>query len=92
MNGFNVRSEGFDIFKGLNENPGFMRVWLIIVSVQFAIVNCGLIPLGFFQAIGQMFSCVPFGVKGWITVILLSATMIPVDFLRKAITRKVKKA
>ena len=92
MNGFNVRSDGYDIFKGLNENPGFMRVWLTIVAVQFAIVNCSLIPLGIFKAVGAMFSCVPFGSKGWIAVILLSATMIPVDLLRKAIAGSAKKA
>ena len=36
-----------------------------------------------------MFSCVPFGIKGWITVVLLAATMIPVDMVRKAITKLV---
>ena len=33
-----------------------------------------------------MFSCVPFGIKGWIVVIVLAATMIPVDLVRKMLT------
>ncbi len=32
-----------------------------------------------------MFSCVPFGITGWVTVIVLGATMIPVDLVRKAV-------
>ena len=85
FNGFNVRDERYAIFRGLNENTGFLKVFFAIIIVQFAIVNAGLIPLTAFQWIGNMFSCVPFGVPGWIAVIILAATMIPVDLLRKAI-------
>ena len=83
FNGFNVRDDGFAIFSGLNENKDFMKVFLIIVVVQALLVNAALVPLAPFQWIGAMFSCVPFGIKGWITVILLAFTMIPVDMLRK---------
>lgn len=38
-----------------------------------------------FDWIGSMFSCVPFSMKGWIVVVLLAMTMIPVDLLRKCI-------
>ena len=86
FNGFNVRDNGFGIFRGLKDNPGFMKVWIIIVLVQALIVNAALIPLDLFKWIGSMFSCTPFGVKGWIIVIALAFTMIPVDFLRKAVT------
>jgi len=85
FNGFNVRDDGFGIFKGLNENTGFMKVFLIIVLVQAAIVNAALIPLPIFTWIGNMFSCVPFGIMGWVAVILLAATMIPVDMIRKCV-------
>lgn len=90
FNGFNVRDDGFKIFKGLNENKGFLKVFFIIILVQAAIVNAALIPLAPFEWIGNMFSCVPFGIKGWIAVILLSVTMIPVDILRKAVTKSNK--
>ena len=86
FNGFNVRDEGAAIFQGLNENTGFMKVFIAIILVQALIVNAGLIPgLGW---IGNMFSCVPFGVAGWCVVAVLAVTMIPVDLLRKALTKK----
>lgn len=88
FNGFNVRDDGFGIFKGLNENTGFLKVFFAIILVQAAIVNAGLIPIPIFRWIGEMFSCVPFGIKGWITVVLLAVTMIPVDMIRKCIVGK----
>lgn len=87
FNGFNVRDNGYGIFKGLKDNPGFMKVWIIIVLVQALIVNAALIPLDAFKWIGSMFSCTPFGVTGWLIVIALAFTMIPVDLLRKALTK-----
>lgn len=87
FNGFNVRDDGFGIFKGLDENTGFLKVFFGIILVQAAIVNAALVPLAPFKVIGEMFSCVPFGIKGWIAVIILGATMIPVDMLRKLITK-----
>lgn len=87
FNGFNVRDDGFGIFKGLDENTGFLKVFFGIILVQSAIVNAALVPLAPFKVIGEMFSCVPFGIKGWIAVIILGATMIPVDMLRKLITK-----
>lgn len=87
FNGFNVRDNGFGIFKGLKENPGFMKVWITIVLVQALIVNAALIPLEASKWIGSMFSCTPFGVAGWIIVIALAFTMIPVDLLRKALIK-----
>ena len=85
FNGFNVRDDGFGIFKGLNENTGFLKVFAIIVLVQAAIVNAALIPGSVFTWIGNMFSCVPFGITGWIVVVLLAVTMIPVDLIRKCV-------
>ena len=85
FNGFNVRDDGFAIFKGLDENTGFLKVFFTIILVQAAIVNAALIPLPVFTWIGNMFSCVPFGIMGWVAVVLLAVTMIPVDMLRKCI-------
>lgn len=85
FNGFNVRDDRFGIFRGLNENTGFLKVFFTIILVQALIVNAALVPLAPFEWIGNMFSCVPFGILGWIAVILLAVTMIPVDMLRKVI-------
>ena len=85
FNGFNVRDDSFAIFKGLNENTGFMKVFFAIILVQALIVNAALIPFPLFTWIGNMFSCEPFGITGWVTVVILGATMIPVDLIRKAV-------
>ena len=86
FNGFNVRDTGFGIFARLGENPGFMQVFAAIILIQAAIVNAALVPVSFFAVLGNMFSCVPFGISGWLLVLLLAATMIPADLLRKAVT------
>ncbi len=88
FNGFNVRDDKFAIFSGLNENKGFLKVFFTIIIVQAVIVNAGLVPLTVFQWIGEMFSCVPFRPAGWIAVILLAVTVIPVDLIRKAIMER----
>ena len=86
FNGFNVRDDAYGIFQGLNENTGFLKVFFTIILVQALIVNAALIPFPLFTWIGNMFSCVPFGITGWIAVAALGVTMIPVDMLRKAVT------
>ena len=85
FNGFNVRDDGFAIFAGLGKNKGFLQVFFVIILVQACIVNAALVPLAPFKWISGMFSCVPFGIKGWFAVIVLAATMIPVDLIRKAV-------
>lgn len=87
FNGFNVRDERFGIFKGLNENTGFMKVFVTIILVQAFIINASLIPIEIFSWISNIFSCVPFALVGWIVIAVLAVTMIPVDMLRKAIFR-----
>lgn len=88
FNGFNVRDDGFAIFKGLNENTGFMKVFLAIIVIQTLIVNAGLVPVAVCGWVSNMFSCVPFAPIGWVVVGILAVTMIPVDMLRKAVTPK----
>ena len=91
FNGFNVRDEGFRIFSGLKENTGFLKVFFIIILVQAFLVNAALIPLDVFKWISNMFSCVPFGIVGWLVVFGLAFLVIPVDMIRKLIVRKWRK-
>ena len=88
FNGFNARDDGLAILAGLNENKDFIKVFLIIIIVQALLVNAAIVPLAPFQWIGEMFSCVPFGIKGWIAVVLLACTMIPADMVRKLCVNK----
>ena len=81
-NGFNVRSEGINIFDYIKENKGFIKVMLTIVLVQIILTFVG----------GEIFSCTPFGIKGWLIIIVMSLTMIPVDMLRKIIMKSSKKS
>lgn len=90
FNGFNVRDDSFAIFAELKDNPGFLKVWFAIAIIQFVIVNAALIPLGIFQWIGNMFSCTPFGLLGWLIVIGLGFTVIPVDMVRKMFVKSQK--
>lgn len=83
FNGFNVRDDKFGIFNGLSENKDFLKVFFTIIIVQALIVNASIIPQ--FEWLGKMFSCTPFDIKGWIIVLILSTTMIPVDLLRKTL-------
>ena len=91
FNGFNVRDDGFGIFKGLKQNPGFMKVWFAIVLAQAIIVNAAVIPFAVFGWISSMFSCTPFSIGGWGLVAVIAATMIPVDLIRKGILVATKK-
>ena len=81
-NGFNVRSEGINIFDHIKENKGFIKVMLTIVLVQIILTFVG----------GEIFLCTPFGIKGWLIIIVMSLTMIPVDMLRKIIMKSYKKS
>ena len=88
FNGFNVRDDGFGIFRNLRLNPDFLRVFFMIVAVQFCIVNISALPFTAAKWIGNMFSCVPFGAEGWLLAIVLASSMIPVDLMRKWVSRK----
>ena len=70
FNGFNVRSEGVNIFEHISENKGFTKV---IVQVLLTFVG------------GKLFSCTPFGLQQWLVILGLGVTIIPVDLFRKAV-------
>lgn len=81
FNGFNVRSEGLNIFERIGENPGFIKIMGIIVAVQVALSLFG----------GDFFSATPFGIAGWGLITVMAFTMIPVDMIRKTFTKLVTK-
>jgi len=83
FNGFNVRTDKLTIFKDLNKNPNFMKIWIIMFLTTIALCEIDIIPGCAF--LGEMFTTAHFGITGWILVVLYAATVIPVDMLRKVI-------
>ena len=87
LNGLNVRSDGFDIFKGLKENKSFLTTMCAMLIATIIICCVSVIPM-----LGKVFSTEIFGI-GWIPVLITSVIIIPVDMIRKLIfgTYKIKK-
>lgn len=78
INGLNVRSEGFDIFKGVDQNKNFFKVMLVMLAATVFLCVVG-------GPIGDVFSCTRFAPIGWVAVIIAGILVIPVDMLRKLI-------
>lgn len=78
INGLNVRSEGFDIFKGVNQNKNFFKVMIVMLAATVFLCVVG-------GPIGDVFSCTRFALIGWVAVIIAGILVIPVDMLRKLI-------
>lgn len=79
LNGFNVRNEGFNIFKDIEQNGNFFKVLISMLAATVVISEISLvIPL-----VGEMFSTQAFGITGWLFVIIAGLSIIPVDMLRK---------
>lgn len=82
LNGFNVRSDGFNILKGIKENGNFLKVICAMLGATILLCESSL----FLPVIGEMFSTEAFGITGWLVVFAMSLTVIPVDMLRKLVT------
>lgn len=81
FNGFQCRSDGFDIFTGIKENKNFIKIPLIIVAAQAAIVCIGLIPA--LAPVGLVFGCEPIAANLWIEAIVLGLTVLPIGCITK---------
>lgn len=84
VNALNVRSDGPNIFEHIKENPNFIRIWVVVMLIQVLLVSVG-------GVIGDVFSCVRFGLRGWGIVIVVALTMYPVDLIRKFIVHSFRK-
>ena len=77
FNAFNARSESRNLFEHIKENPEFIKVMSVIVIVQVLLTHFG----------GVIFRCYGLRVEEWIFVLLMAATIIPVDLIRKTIRK-----
>lgn len=82
FNGFNVRSDGFNIFEGIGENKNFFKVEGLMLIGTIAIAMFG----------GNLFGCEMISIKAMVTMVALGVMIIPIDFIRKAITKAVTKS
>lgn len=78
FNGFNARTNHLNVFKGIGKNKNFIYVMISILVLQFVFITFG----------GEVLSVETLNIKSWTICIVMALMIIPIDMLRKAITRK----
>lgn len=73
VNGFNIRTDHYNLLDGLSRNPNFYRIAAGIFIGTILIVQFGGSPL----------HCTPLSIGQWCFLVVLSLLMIPIDFFRK---------
>ncbi|MGI6681097.1 MAG: cation-translocating P-type ATPase [Bdellovibrionota bacterium] len=81
INGFNIRTESLNLFKGISLNPMFVKIFICILVGTFFFINC----------CGKFLSFVPLNLTQWVFILLISSLIIPADLLRKLFLLKRKK-
>lgn len=77
FNSFNARTHRINIFSNIFKNKAFLIVILFIVIIQIYLIYYG----------GEVFRTVGLSLYEFNMMILISTTVIPVDFLRKVLLR-----
>ena len=78
FNAFNARSERINILAKLSKNKVFIAIILFIVSVQIYLIYHG----------GDLFRTYGLKASEFFIVLLLAATVFPIDFIRKTFLRR----
>ncbi len=78
FNGFNARTSHINPFENIGRNRNFVLVMISIFVMQFVFVTFG----------GEVLSVESLSVKSWIICIILAFIVIPIDMIRKAVTKK----
>lgn len=81
FNGFNVRTEKLNIFDNLNRNKMFLRIMILIIVVQILMTFVG----------GAILRTTPLSMTEWAIVLGLSIAAIPIDMLRKVVSKAISK-
>lgn len=77
FNGFNIRTDRINLFKGLNKNVSFGIIAAGIISGTVIII----------QFLGKYFVTTPMNMTQWGIVLLLSLIIIPIDIGRKILMK-----
>jgi len=78
FNAFNARTHRLNIFAHLKENKVFILIILFIIVVQISIIYGGI----------SIFQTTRLTIKEFLFILLLSVSIIPIDFIRKIILKK----
>ena len=79
FNGFTIRTESVNLFKGLGKNKAFSVIAVGIMAITLFLCNIA----------GSFVQTTPLDLRHWITVIVVAFMIIPVDIIRKGI-KKIK--
>ena len=80
FNSFNARTHRLNILAHLKENKVFILIIIFIIIVQITIIYSGI----------TLFQTKPLYIKELIFILVLSSSIIPFDFIRKYISRKLR--
>lgn len=80
FNGFTIRTESMNLFKGLGKNKAFSIIAVSIMIMTLLLCNIA----------GSLVQTTPLDLKHWIVVIIVAFMIVPVDIIRKGI-KKIKK-
>lgn len=78
FNGFTIRTDSMNLFKGIKNNKLFVYIALGIFTM--AVVLCNFV--------GNLVQTTPMDVKQWTIVLVTAFMVVPVDWIRKAICKK----
>lgn len=81
FNGFNARTENVNVFEHIGRNKNFLLVMAALLIIQFVFVTFG----------GDFLSVEALNVKTWLICIGLAFMVIPIDIVRKLITKAISK-
>ena len=81
FNGFNARTTHINPFEGIGRNKSFLLVMLSVFVLQFVFVTFG----------GDVLSVVALQPMSWLVCLLLAFMVIPIDMIRKVITKAITK-
>ena len=78
FNGFTIRTDSMNLFKGIKNNKLFVYIALGIFAMTVVLCNF----------VGNLVQTTPMDVKQWIVVLVTAFMVVPVDWIRKAICKK----
>ncbi len=77
FNSFNTRSERLGLLHNIGKNKLFLLIMSLVALIQVLMIYFG----------GALFRCTPLTGRELLTVILLAASVIPFDFLRRVVAK-----